>query len=63
MVFYDTSLGTMVGEQLIEAPAGREGGDQIEVACMAAHNLEPVIVVGLESGDFITYDYRQQKQL
>ena len=54
----------MIGEWVIEAPAGREGGEQqLEIACIAAHNLEPIIVVGLESGDFITYDYRQQKQL
>ena len=30
---------------------------------MAAHQLEPVVVVGLESGELILYDYRQQKQL
>lgn len=58
VVFYDTSLGTMIGEWVTEPPAGREGGEQIEVTCIAAHNLEPIVLVGTESGDFITYDYR-----
>ena len=62
VVFYDTSKGVMVGEWVVEAPAGSDAGDKLEITCMATHSLEPILFVGLASGDFITYDYRQHKQ-
>lgn len=56
LVFFDVSKGTICHQHKLE-------GNDIEISSMVAHNLEPVVVLGLESGDLIVYDHRQQKQV
>jgi WD40 repeat protein len=56
LAFFDVSKGTICQQYKIES-------EESEITCIVAHNLESVVVLGLDSGGFIAYDYRQQQKI
>lgn len=51
LAFFDVNKGSILNQSKLET-------QDSEISCMVAHQLEPIVVIGLESGDILVYDYR-----